>query len=262
MTISVIETTKCLRISCFLIGSPIIVSFSGCADDVATQQSAQSLKETIAFDEAKLLIEHNATDEDTGFQAFVDGEPWNDLDIMDLNGKSILKVKGQGKLAELGLAELFFETNEPSNQDVAIGDLLANLPAGQYKFGGKSVDGAGMEATATLTHDIPAAPVIMSPLEDAVVDANNLVISWNPVTESLTGTDITIAAYQLIVEKEMESHPHAFANVALSVHVSPSVTSITVPPEFLEPGTSYEFEVFAIEESGNQTISESAFETP
>jgi hypothetical protein len=34
-----------------------------------------------------------------------------------------------------------------------------------------------------------------------------------------------------------------------------------VPAEFLSPGTEYAFEVLAIEEGGNQTITESCFVT-
>jgi len=37
--------------------------------------------------------------------------------------------------------------------------------------------------------------------------------------------------------------------------------SLTVPPEFLLPDASYEFEVIAIEESGNSTISVGEFVT-
>lgn len=50
-------------------------------------------------------------------------------------------------------------------------------------------------------------------------------------------------------------------NIGLSMYLPPSVTSITIPGEFLEPGTSYNWEVLAIEESGNQTLSSSAFRT-
>ena len=39
------------------------------------------------------------------------------------------------------------------------------------------------------------------------------------------------------------------------VHVPPSLTSLSVPDEFLQPGTVYELEVIALEESGNQTFS-------
>jgi hypothetical protein len=37
--------------------------------------------------------------------------------------------------------------------------------------------------------------------------------------------------------------------------------SVTVPPEFLERGREYGFEVLAIERGGNQTITQSAFVT-
>jgi hypothetical protein len=43
--------------------------------------------------------------------------------------------------------------------------------------------------------------------------------------------------------------------------VPASVTSVTVPSEFLEEDTEYTFEVLALEEGGNQTISESSFVT-
>jgi hypothetical protein len=37
------------------------------------------------------------------------------------------------------------------------------------------------------------------------------------------------------------------------------VTSVTIPPEYLEPGAKHKLEVQAIERSGNQTISELEF---
>jgi hypothetical protein len=38
-------------------------------------------------------------------------------------------------------------------------------------------------------------------------------------------------------------------------------TMVTVPPEVLEPGADYLFEVLAIEKGGNQTITEGCFAT-
>jgi hypothetical protein len=46
-----------------------------------------------------------------------------------------------------------------------------------------------------------------------------------------------------------------------SVDLPASTTSVTVPAEFLEPGTQYKVEVLAIEASGNQTITEVEFMT-
>ena len=48
---------------------------------------------------------------------------------------------------------------------------------------------------------------------------------------------------------------------AISVYLPASATSLTVPNEFLEPATAYLWEVLAIGESGNQTLSSSDFET-
>jgi hypothetical protein len=47
----------------------------------------------------------------------------------------------------------------------------------------------------------------------------------------------------------------------LSADLPPTSTSLTVPADFLEPGTEYMVEVLAIERSGNQTIAISSFET-
>ena len=61
----------------------------------------------------------NATDEDTGFQGFIDGEGWRRLDVRGPGGQ-VLRFEGRGTLAKLGLTELFFETVEPENAKVPI----------------------------------------------------------------------------------------------------------------------------------------------
>ena len=48
--------------------------------------------------------------------------------------------------------------------------------------------------------------------------------------------------------------------MCLTESVLPSLGK--VPPEFLEPGTAYTFEVLAIEAGGNQTITAGSFVTP
>src|SRR5574341_129482 len=76
---------------------------------------AASTLPSVNFSDAKLLIEHNATDEDTGFQAFVDGQAWRELRITRPDGQQVLQITSQGSLGTLGLTELFFETQEPAN---------------------------------------------------------------------------------------------------------------------------------------------------
>jgi hypothetical protein len=46
-----------------------------------------------------------------------------------------------------------------------------------------------------------------------------------------------------------------------SVDLPATVTAVTVPAEFLEPGTGYKFEVLAVAKNRNQTITESTFST-
>jgi hypothetical protein len=222
-------------------------------------------KPPIPLKEAKLNIEHNATDSDTGFQGFIDSEGWKKLDVVGPDG-AVLTFKGRGELAELGLTELFFETVEPANADVPIAEMLEKLPEGSYTISGPAIeDGENLgrtEGVALLTHVIPAGPALLSPAAGATVPPAGLLVSWGAVTTTITGAPVSIIAYQLIIEKDAPPHPHVIGKMgSLSMYLPASVTSITVPVGFLEPATAYNWEVLAIEESGNQTLSSSAFRT-
>jgi hypothetical protein len=227
----------------------------------ARADAGEGESERIPFDDVKILIEHNATDEDTGFQFFLDGEPWRRLVIQGPGGRSLAEFEAQGQLRTLGLTELFFETNEPPNDEVPIEELLALFPQGSYRFLGRSIDGAAMGGRARLTHVIPEGPEILAPGEGEVVDPNATVIRWEPVTQSITGGPVEIVGYEVIVTKPEDEPPAGFSTQVLSVHLSSAATSLTVPKEFLEPGTEYELEVLALEKGGNQTISASSFVT-
>ena len=218
----------------------------------------------IPLKEAKLIIEHNAKAEDTGFQGFIDSEGWNTITLTGPKGK-VLDFKATGKLGKLGLTELFFETVEPANADVPIPEVLKTLPEGKYVFTGSAIE-AGVKkgktiGTALLTHDIPEGPVLLSPAEDAVVPVENLLVSWSPVDKTIEGDDVDIISYQLIIKKDEIPHPNMIGKMGLSMYLPASVTQIMIPKEFLEPGTDYNWEVLAIEESGNQSLMSSQFST-
>ena len=221
--------------------------------------------ESIPLKEAKLNIEHNAKDEDTGFQGFLDSEGWNTMTVTGPDGK-VLDFNGRGELGQLGLTELFFETVEPENADVPIEELLESLPEGNYVFEGTAMEVGERLGTTTgtalLTHDIPKGPELLTPEEDEEVpEDKDLLVSWEPVDETIDGSDVSIIAYQLIVEKDEVPHQHMIGKFGLSMYLPPNVTEMTIPAEFLEPGTDYEWEVLAIEESGNQTLNSSSFST-
>ena len=204
------------------------------------------------FEEARIFIEYNSSDNDLGFHVFLDAENWKSVKIVNPAGTTIFEVEGKGPYANLGLTELFFEGAEPSLDEFPLNELLALFPEGKYQFIGTTVDGKSLVSTATLTHAVPDGPSVSSE-----VNGDSVIIRWDPVTGPPGGfpqRKIDIVGYQILVERQ---NPHR----ELSINLPAAATSVTVPPEFLEPNTHYAFEVLAIEAGGNQTITEGAFET-
>jgi len=211
------------------------------------------------FSAARIIVEVNASAGDGGIQIFVDGTEWNRLEVVDPAGQKIFDVFGSHSVGVTGVTELFFESAEPSFQDLPLNRLLLRFPAGAYRFEGVTVDGARLTGKATLSHNIPAGPRVVSPPDGATLAGTApVVIDWDPVTQPYPGTalPVTIAGYQVIVEREKPKPLLAF-NVTLPA----TVTRVTVPAEFIQANADYKFEVLAIEQGGNQTITESSFKT-
>jgi hypothetical protein len=117
-------------------------------------------------------------------------------------------------------------------------------------------DGTRLTSKVEFSHDIPAGPHITSPRGHgtncgAPVPIPTL-ISWQPVSTSIDGKPIEISGYEVVIETDSGK---------FDVILSADATMVTVPGEFLQPGTSYTFEVLAIADSGNQTITEGCFVT-
>jgi hypothetical protein len=205
----------------------------------------------IAFEDAKILIELNATDEDVGMQVFLDGEGWRKVKISDPDGRKIFDVKTKGSVGKTGVTELFFESEEPSLAELPLEEFLARFPEGEYEFEGVTIEGEEIEGVAMLTHAIPDGPVLVAPAEGAVVDPDATFVDWEAVADP---PGSSIVEYEVIVER-------ADVLRVFDVHVPAAATRVAVPPEFLEAGKPYKFEVLAIEAGGNQTLSESFFET-
>jgi hypothetical protein len=80
---------------------------------------------------------------------------------------------------------------------------------------------------------------------------------WDPVADP---SDSEIIAYQVLVVQP-DTGITALPKVTLDAMMPADATSMAVLPGFLLPDTEYEWEVLAIEESGNQTLSSSFFTT-
>jgi len=213
----------------------------------------------IPFSQSTIIIEVNSTAGDGGIQIFLDAVGWNRLEITDPMGERIFEVSGNGSVGTTGVTELFFESAEPSFQDLPLNELLARFGEGRYNFDGTTVDGRNLNGKATLKHNIPAGPTVISPANGATLNPSfPVLVDWDPVTSQFPGTTlpVTIAGYQVIVERV---RPQPL--IAFSVHLPATVTQVTVPAEFIQANAEYKFEVLAIEASGNQTITESGFTT-
>lgn len=205
-------------------------------------------REEVPLEEARIFFEFNQTDDDLGVHVLLDGEDWREIAIENPKGKVIFAVRGKEGFREFGMTELFFEGAEPSLDEVPLQELLDLFPEGEYEFSGTTADGNGIVGAATFTHAVPNGPAVSTE-----VGPDDFVrIHWTAVPGVPPGfpsREIVIAGFQVIVG-------------SFQVTLPGSATSVTLPPEFvasLDAG-EHEFEVLAIEEGGNQTITASSFD--
>lgn len=232
------------------------------ADPVGEASEPTCPAEGERWEVAKLYIEHNATDVDTGVHGAFGGEAWRELCITGPTGEQLLLVDPRNQLDGLAMSDLLFESREPPGDEYSVDDLRSDFPEGSYTVSGTGHDGVARIGQARFTHAIPAAPTIVAPpladdaetASSAPVDPDGLTIAWEPVTTTVDGDPITVSGYQVIVTDEEFEDPDGWSRPIYDVHVGPEVTSLDVPPGFLRPATIYEIEVLALEPSGNQTI--------
>ena len=198
---------------------------------------ATSAHET-PFDEAQVFFELNTTDNDMGFQVFLDAEGWKRVTVTDPRGNPVTRLLAEGRLSEIGITELRFESAEPSPAAVR-----SRFPAGEYTFRGLTAEGGTLVSRARLSQSLLPAPTF-SPRNGQVVDQNNAVVRWNaPGAERV----------EIIIENTDLGHVF---DVTLS-----GTTRLTVPSQFLRRSTEYKIEILEIAENGNRTIAESTFRT-
>jgi hypothetical protein len=235
----------------------------------APAQEASSQDGEIPFAVASLFFELNDTDGDLGIHALIDGEPWRLLEIEDPDEHVLLFVRGTASLAQQGLTELFFESAEPTFDELAPEEFFQRFPEGLYEISARTLEGAELESTAALTHLLPAPPENITANGEAVPKdcdqeappavQSPVIIRWDAVSSShpeLGRTDepVEVIKYQLVAERE-EPDPLVY-----SVDLPPDLTTMTIPEEFTALGQEFRLEVLVREASGNQTAVESCFE--
>jgi hypothetical protein len=217
-------------------------------------------EDELPFSSIRFFFELNDTDGDLGVQLSLGpSKPWKKLTIEYPCGRRMLTTRTRGSMSVHGMSDLFFESAEPSLEEVSKEEILRRFPEGVYEFEAITIDGEEMEGCAYLSHDFPDPPTITHPVgtddDRREIDAGNdgLTVTWDPVT------NIPLDSYQVIVTNE-----DALEIFAYDVRVPPSQLSLDVPAGFFAAGTDYEVEVIARAqpENGNQVISITFFTTP
>ncbi len=234
---------------------------------------AEDDEEEIPFDEAAIYFELNNTDGDLGIHALIDGEPWKRLEIEDPKERRILGVNVRGRLRRQGLTEIFFESAEPTFDELAPEKFFKRFPEGTYEIEGITLEGDELESEVELSHVMPAPAVSSVNGYQAAVncDADELpevavgeavILSWEPVTTShpdlgATG-DVEVMNYEVVVE--IDDTPWKTSSILDS-----EATEFQVPQEILdlaefEDGEAeVKFEILVRATNYNQTAIESCF---
>jgi hypothetical protein len=223
----------------------------------------------IPFGEADLYFELNDTDGDLGIHSSIDGGPWKTLTIEDMNERTILSIGTSGRLRKQGLTQLFFESAEPSFDELDPADFFARFPAGTYEIEARTLDGRELASEAVLSHLLPGPPenLLVNGLavgEDCDDVANiptvspPVVITWDAVTQSHPDLGeqgpATVNRYQVFAEQRVSG------GLKYSLDLPPTVTRYTVAPELIALGDpQYKFEIQVREANRNQTAVENCF---
>jgi hypothetical protein len=242
------------------------------------------------FEEAELYFELNDTDGDLGFHGKADGGPWKNIWIKDSDHNLLMKVVARGSLRLQAVTELFFESAEPTFDELDPEEFFARFPEGEYKIFGWSQENELLLGTSEIRHVMPAQPgftpvvavaendeddfeIIIdingekdtvikeecddedeafAPTEVTLDENGNVVISWPAVTTShpTIGEPGDIEVRRYQGVVEVEIDDF---EAVYSVDLSPSQRSFTVPGAFFASGdeeTVYKYEVVVQEDEG------------
>ena len=180
-------------------------------------------------------------------------------------------------MQQQGLTENFFESAEPTCEEVPLDVVLGRFPEGEYEAEGLTIDGEEIEGEAILTHALPAIPVEMEATNTASIE-----LSWDwpgddpglgecpdelGLAETLDMED-DLFGFQIVVGREDPEPLLEFV-----AELAAGARSVDLPDGFIEPDAMYKWEVVAIgagvdpespeeldtERRGNQVIAEDEF---
>ena len=186
---------------------------------------------------AKLIVEYNATDKDIGVHGAFDDHGWSGSASTTRAGGDPQSRVRKSQLRDLTMAGIFFESREPPHRGVHLRGAEEQVPRGPLQVVDSPSTASGSSGRRSSRMTSPAAPRWRRRPDGAQVDPKDLTVSWKDVTQTVDGKPVKISGYEVIVTKEQEDDPHGFSRPIYDVHVPPDRNSLSVPAEFLEPGT-------------------------
>ena len=166
------------------------------------------------------------------------------------------------------MTELFFESAEPSFDELNPKKFFKRFPEGVYEIEGVTLDGEELENEIFLSHVIPAAPANVTVNgQEAAEDCDGdlpevsvpITLSWDAVVNSHEELgkegDVTVRYYEVVVE--IDDSDYKSASI-----VPAGITEWTLADdEFfqLSEEGEYKFEILVRAENGNKSATESCF---
>jgi hypothetical protein len=225
-------------------------------------------KEELEFEEAHIYLELNDTDGDLGIHGLIDGDAWKYLEIEGPDERTLMNVLIRGRLRRQGMTEFFFESDEPSFDELPPAKFFMRFPEGTYEIDGITLEGEEIEGEAELSHVLAGPPGNVM-VNDQAAAANcdavlPVTIDWDAVTMShptlgTTGVPVTVQQYQIVGEIEREGETPDV--LVFAVDLPAGVTSFEFPEDFTGLAEDViKFEIVVKLDNDNQTALESCFE--
>src|SRR5688572_1222043 len=138
------KNRRCAMNSYPKLARAVSLAISACAMTLASQ--AAMTEEELPFDEAQLYFELNHTDGDLGFHGLIDGDAWKRLEIEAPDETALMTVWVRNNLRKQGMTEIFFESEEPTFDELSPAQFFRRFPEGVYEVEGITLDDEELEA--------------------------------------------------------------------------------------------------------------------
>lgn len=206
-------------------------------------------KNVLAFDDAEIIFEQNATDGDVEVVIFAKLEE-SDAGMQEFwlcapNGKVVYKFSSPKNNNNIGGREVVVESPEPADPDI----VRNAYPEGSYTFVAKSFDNKWFLSEAELSHALPDVSIDF-PKSGTSVPKFEFNVTWTAVTSP---TDKFIVE---LVNEGSDLNECSDLEEELVVDVPADQNSFLAPGEWMEAGCEYQVVVGIVNEFGNKTFRE------